>query len=220
MPIMSPPVRHHADPNRSNLDFLREHAAPARVGLAGGSALVDRGIRKAQRLLVDDAAGSAWSHAFLFGETRSDGHVWVLESDLDLRHKQIRLGAQENRLVKYADADEWPNLAVLDFGLGDDGARTVLAAALDLLADATRYSLREIVGTLFALARPTLRERDNLLARENSLYCSAFVQHCYARAGLNFVPRLSIKNTTPHDIARTALPHRAHYLLRQAGASA
>ncbi len=213
-------TRHHTDPAESNAAFLHRYAAPARIGLAGGSALIDRGIRKAQRLITDDAAGSAWSHAFLFGEQRSDGHWWVLESDLDLRHKQIRLGAQENRLAKYFDAGEWPNLAVLDFGLDADASRRVLAAALDLLADATRYSLREIVGTLLALARPTLRERDNLLARENSLYCSAFVQHCYARAGISFVAGLSIKNTTPHDIARTALPHHAHCLLRQSGASA
>lgn len=216
----SPIERHHTDPSESNPAFLHRHAAPARIGLAGGSALIDRGIRKAQRLITEDAAGSAWSHAFLFGEQRSDGHWWVLESDLDLRHKQIRLGAQENRLAKYFDAGEWPNLAVLDFGLDADASRRVLAAALDLLADATRYSLREIVGTLLALARPTLRERDNLLARENSLYCSAFVQHCYARAGISFITGLSIKNTTPHDIARTALPHRAHCLLRQSGASA
>ncbi|HSX60149.1 MAG TPA: hypothetical protein VLF18_08125 [Tahibacter sp.] len=204
----------------TNADFLLTHAAPARIGLAGGSHFIDRGIRQAQRLLVDDPAGSAWSHAFLFGEARSDGHWWVLESDLDLRHKQIRLGAQENRLAKFFDAAEWPNLAVLDFGLDADASRAVVAAALDLLADATRYSLREIVGTLFALARPTLRERENLLARENSLYCSAFVQHCYARVGIHFTAGLSIKNTTPHDIARTALPHRAYHLLRQAGATA
>lgn len=204
----------------TNADFLQRHAAPARIGLAGGSAWIDLGIRKAQRLLVDDVAGSAWSHAFLIGEQRSDGHWWVLESDLDLRHKQIRLGAQENRLGKYFDAQEWPNLAVLDFGLDEATARRVLTTALDLLSNSTRYSLREIVGTLFALAKPSLRERENLLAREGSLYCSAFVQHCYAAAGMPLVTGLSTKNTTPHDIARSALPHKAHTLLRAAGASA
>jgi hypothetical protein len=205
---------------QSNADFLQQHAAAARIGLAGGSALIDRGIRKAQRLIVDDAAGSAWSHAFLIGEQRSDGQWWVLESDLDLRHKQIRLGAQENRLAKYFDAAEWPNLAVLDFGLDAAQTRQVLTTALDLLANATRYSLREIVGTLFALAKPSLRERDNLLAREGSLYCSAFVQHCYASAGIRLAAGLATKNTTPHDIARSRLPHRAATLLRQSGASA
>lgn len=204
-----------ADPQQSNADFLHTHAAPARIGLAGGSALIDRGIRRAQRLITADAADSAWSHAFLFGEQRSDGHYWVLESDLDLRHKQVRLGAQENRLAKYFDAAEWPNLAVLDFRLDAAASRRVLAAALDLLANATRYSLREIVGTLFALARPSLRERENLLAREGSLYCSALVQHCYASAGVQLMPGVSGKNTTPQDIAHSPLPHQAWQLLRQ-----
>jgi len=204
----------------SNRDFLLAHAAPARIGLAGGSHPIDRTIRKAQRALTKDVAGSAWSHAFLVGEQRSDGHWWVLESDLDVRHKQVRLGAQENRLAKYFDAEAWPNLAVLDFGLDATQSACVLATALDLLANATRYSLRELVGTLFALARPDLRMRENLLAREGSLYCSAFVQHCYARVGIEFVPGVSTKNTTPHDIAATALPHRAERLLRQFGASA
>lgn len=211
--------RHDADPNTSNRDFLLQHAGPARIGLAGGSSLVDRGIRRAQRLITGERAGSAWSHAFLYGEARCDGHWWVLESDLDLRHKQIRLGAQENRLAKYFDAPSWPNLAVLDFNLDADAARRVLGTALDLLADATRYSLREIVGTLYSLARPSLRQRENLLAQESSLYCSAFVQHCYAAVNIDFSPGLSTKNTTPHDIARTAAAHRAHYLLRRPGAA-
>jgi len=207
-----------ADPAITNRDFLLEHAAPARIGLAGGMHPIDRSIRKAQRLLTGDAAGSAWSHAFLIGERRSDGHWWVLESDIDLRRKQIRLGAQENRIDKFFDRVEWPNLAVLDFFLDEATTRRVLATALELLANATCYSLREIVGTALALARPTLRERENLLAREGALYCSAFVQHCYAQAQIALAPGLSAKNTTPHDIARTSVPHRAHHLLRIAGA--
>jgi hypothetical protein len=202
----------------SNQDFLLRHAAPARVGLAGGNSLIDRSIRRAQRLISSDVAGSAWSHAFLIGEQRRDGHWWLFESDLDVRSKHIRLGAQENRVDKYFDAGEWPNLAVLDFGLNEAATQSVLMEALNLLAGATRYSLREIVGTMLSLARPSLRERENLLARESSLYCSAFVQQCYAVAGLQFAPGLSVKNTTPHDIASTALPHRAYTLLRAAGA--
>src|SRR3954471_45958 len=135
----------------TNADFLLAHAAPARIGLAGGMHPIDRTIRKAQRLLSGDPFGSAWSHAFLIGEQRSDGRWWVLESDIDLRHKQIRLGAQENRLDKFFDDAEWPNLALLDFGLDAAATRRVLATALDLLASATRYSLREIVGTALAL---------------------------------------------------------------------
>jgi hypothetical protein len=210
--------RFDSDPNQTNAAFLAAYAAPARIGLAGGTSLIDRSIRKAQRLLSGNVAGSAWSHAFLFGERRSDGHWWVLESDLDLRHKQIRLGAQENRLGKYFSAEEWPNLAVLDFGLDAATTSQILGAALELLACSTRYSLREVAGTLLALARPTLRERENLLAREGSLYCSAFVQHCYASGKVDLAPGLSAKNTTPHDIARTQVPHHAYFLLRQPGA--
>ena len=208
---------HVVDPATANADFLLAHAAPARIGLAGGSAFIDRGIRRAQRPIAA-ADGSAWSHAFPFGETRSDGHCWVLESDLDLKPKQVRLGAQENRLDKYYGAAAWPNLAVLDFGLDAARSRQVLAAALELLARAAHYSLREILGTALAMARPSLRTRDNLLAREGALYCSAFVQHCYAAAGIDFVPGLALKNTTPHDIARSAVPHRAWTLQRAAGA--
>jgi hypothetical protein len=203
----------------SNREFLLRHAAPARIALAGGNALIDRAIRKAQRLISGHVHGSAWSHAFLIGEHRNDGHWWVIESDLDLRHKQIRLGAQENRIDKYFDAQEWPNLAVLDFGLDAAATQCVLAAALDLLANATRYSLREVVGTLLSLARPSLRERDNLLAQESSLYCSAFVQHCYAAAGIELVRGVSTKNTTPHDIAGTTVSHHAQRLQRVMGAA-
>lgn len=211
--------RNSEGPSLTNRDFLLRHAGRARIGLAGGTSLIDRTIRRAQRLISEHADGSAWSHAFVIGEQRSDGHWWVLESDLDMQRKLIRLGAQENRLDKYFDEREWPNLAVLDFSLDDDSAARVLAAALDLLASATHYSLREVFGTLLALARPTLRQRENLLARENSLYCSAFVQHCYARAGIELVRGVSSKNTTPHDIAHSALPHHAHHLLRQPGAA-
>ena len=212
-----PPEGEDAAP--TNSAFLLRHAGRARIGLAGGTSLVDRSIRRAQRPISSHAQGSAWSHAFLIGERRCDGHWWLLESDLDVAHKRVRLGAQENRIDKYFDEREWPNLAVLDFGLDDAVATRVLAAALDLLASATRYSLREVFGTLLSLARPTLRERENLLARENALYCSAFVQHCYASAGVELVHGVSGKNTTPHDIARTGLPHRAHHLLRLAGAA-
>lgn len=39
--------------------------------------------------------------------------------------------------------------------------------------------LRELFGTLLALQRPHLRGEANRLAQERSLFCSAFVQHCF-----------------------------------------
>ncbi len=199
----------------SNRAFLEAHGAPARVGLAGGTAFPDRAIRRLQRPLHPEGERSAWSHAFLFTGRREDGHLWVLESDLDASRRQVRLGAQENRADKYHDEKAYPNLAVLDFGLDAEGTRAVLTSALDLLARRSTYSLRELVGTLLALHRPSLRARENLLAREGALYCSAMVQHCYASVGLTFQPGVAVKNITPEDLASTPLPHTRYECRRR-----
>jgi len=189
-------------------EFFDRHASPGLVGLAGGSHWIDRSIRRRERRIRADGKPSEWSHAFLFGERRLDGHQWILESDLDLHKKHIRLGVQENRVDKYCDRELYPNVAVLDFGLPDDLVKIVVTEALTLLSRQTRYSLREVAGTLFAMRKPTLRARENLLCREGALYCSAFVQHCYLAAGVDFAEGVATKNTTPEDIAASARPHR------------
>jgi hypothetical protein len=198
----------------SNQEFFARYASPGRVGLAGGSALINRAIRKMQRALSATRERSSWSHAFLCSGQRIDGHQWVLESDLEIHRKQIRLGVQENRSAKYMDETEYPNLAILDFGLTEEQVRQVMTEGLELLSGLARYSLRELVGTLMAMQKPTLRQRENLLAREGSLYCSALVQHCYSKVGIEFVSGVMIKNTTPQDIAGTPAPHTAYVLRR------
>jgi hypothetical protein len=203
----------------SNEAFLLRHAAPARIGLCAGGDGISKLIRKAQAPLTDDGHRSLWSHAFLFSERRSDGQWWVLESDLDLRHRQMRLGVQENRLSRYFDADAFPNIAVLDFGLDEAQTRQVLTAGLDLLSGLTHYSLSELVGTMLAMYSTRLRQRGNLLAKEGALYCSAMVQHCYAAAGIDLLPGVGGKNLAPHDIADSPLPHTAHRLIRDLGIS-
>ena len=72
--------------------------------------------------------------------------------------------------------------------------------------------MRELVGTLFALRHPKLRGRQNLLARKKSLYCSAFVQFLFRRAGIDLAPGIHGKNTTPDDIWRTLVPHTSYLL--------
>lgn len=203
----------------ANAAFIRRHAAPGRIGLSGGRDWINKLIRKAQAPLTGDGHRSLWSHAFLFMEQRVDGHWWVLESDLDLRYRQIRLGVQENRADRYFDDALFPNLAILDFGLDAAQVRQVQIAGLDLLAGLSSYSLSELVGTLFAMHSTRLRKRDNLLAKEGSLYCSAMVQHCYAQAGLEFVPGVPGKNVAPHDLYGSALPHRTYSLIRDLGIS-
>ena len=198
----------------SNREFLERHARPGRIGLSGGITFVDKAICRAERHLDQRQHWGSWSHAFLFEGQRPDGHHWVIESDLQVHRKHIQLGVQENRISKYFDEALYSNLAVLDLGLTDEQIGCLLREGLDLVANRARYSLRELFGTLLALQHPQLRGRHNLLARESSMYCSALVQHLFRKAGLDLVPGLDLKNTTPEDIARTDLPHVTYLLQR------
>ena len=199
----------------SNPEFLEAHAQPGRVGLSGGVTLIDKAIARAERHLDDEGRWSLWSHSFLFQGRRPDGHHWVIESDLQIHRKHIQLGVQENRIAKYFDEELYTTLAVLDFGLTDEEVGVLLREGLELVANRERYSLRELIGTLMALRTPGLRSRGNLLARERSLYCSAFVQHLFRKAGFDLAPGVDDKHTTPEDISRTTTPHVTYLLQRE-----
>jgi hypothetical protein len=199
----------------SNQEFLQRYAQPGRIGLSGGLTLVDKAICRAQRHLDLEQKWGAWSHAFLFQGQRLDGHHWVIESDLQIHRKHIQLGVQENRMAKYFDQEFYTTLAVLDFGLTEEQLACVLREGLELVATRAKYSVRELAGTLLALRSPALRGKSNLLSRERSLYCSAFVQFLFRKAGLDLAPGVDSKNTTPEDIARTELPHVRYLLQRE-----
>jgi hypothetical protein len=199
----------------SNREFLETHVGTARIGLCGGNDLINKAIRKMQWQVTADGRRSPWSHAFLFSERRSDGQFWVLESDLDLRHKQIRLGVQENRMSKYFDENEFPNLAVIDFGLSTEQSNAVVTEGLNLLSGLSTYSLTELLGTLMAMSRTGLRAKENLLAREGALYCSAMVQHCFDAINYDLKPNVDTKNITPHDLFRTPQAHTGYHLIRE-----
>ncbi|HEX4350638.1 MAG TPA: hypothetical protein VH251_09625 [Verrucomicrobiae bacterium] len=199
----------------SNREFLEQYAQPGRVGLCGGTTRVDLAIRHAQRRLHAEHRWSDWSHAFLFEGRRIDGQHWVLESDIQILRKNVQLGAQENRVEKYFDEKMYPALAVFDFGLTEEQVLQLLREALDLVAGRQHYSLRELIGTLIALRKPDLRAQENLLARERSAYCSAFVKMLYHGLGIDLVPGVTGKNTTPEDIARSPLPHVKYLLVRE-----
>lgn len=187
----------------SNREFLEAYAQPGRVGLAGGADLISRAIEFAQRHVPGTEGGSRWSHAFLFHGRRLDGEHWVIESDLEIHRKHIRLGVQENRATKFHDDKAYPQLAIIDFGLSPTIETALLREALEMVASRVRYSLRELMGTLVGLRHPTLRTKGNLLARDGSLFCSAFVHHLFRRAGLDLAPGLDIKHTTPEDVFRS-----------------
>jgi len=211
-----------AAPNRivtvaqlTNRQFFEQYARPGCVGLVGGTALVEQAIRLAERRLDEQRRWSLWSHAMLFEGQRADGCQWVIESDLDLHHKHVRLGVQENRVAKYYDETLYPNLAILDFHLTDAQVATLLREALEMVANHATYSLRELFGTAVALHNPWFRSRKNLLARKTSMYCSGFVQYVFQKAGMDLAPGIHPSHGTPEDISRTPVPHTTYLLQRQ-----
>jgi hypothetical protein len=198
----------------TNQEFLERYARPGRVGLSGGRTLIDKVITRAERHLDEQERWGQWSHVFLFEGPRVDGCHWLVESDLHLERKHIRMGVQENRISKYYDEDLYSSLAILDFGLNDVQVSTLLKEALDLVANRHRYSLRELVGTLIALRKPELRCEENILSRERSMYCSAFVQHLFRKIEVDLAPGVHAKNSTPEDIWRSKLSRVAYVLQR------
>ena len=198
----------------TNAEFFARHAAAGRVGLFGGNTWADRLIARAERHLDPDRQWSRWTHALLFQGPRADGHQWVIESDLDIHHKHIRLGVQENRVAKFYDEDAYSTLAILDFGITAEQQVKLLTAGLELVANRARYSLSELLGTMLALKLAKPRDGENRLAREHSFYCSALVQHVFRQAGLDLFPGLDVKHTTPEELSRSPLPHTLWLLQR------
>jgi hypothetical protein len=206
--------------NLTNREFLERHAHPGRIGIIGGSTLIDRLINRSQRHQIEDRKWSTWSHAFLFQGRRADGHHWIIESDIGIQKKHIRLGVQENRTEKYFDDENYSALAVIDLGLTPEQEQRLMSCALDLVAAATRYSIRELFGTLLALRHPSLRSEENRMAREQAFYCSAFVRHVFGHAGIDLALGIAVKNTTPEDIAQTEAARQRWLMVRPAAANA
>jgi hypothetical protein len=194
----------------SNLEFLKKYARPGCVGLFGGSSRVDRAIRVGQRELDAEAKPSLWSHVAVFEGERLDGQSWLVESDFEIGKGQLRNGVQENRIDKYADETEWPNLGVLDLGLEKKDVQRVLVAGLDLVARRTKYDLHGVLETYWAMMRKTMdkgKEKD-------STFCSAFVRAVFRHVGIDLFPGIAVQHTLPEHVSRTAVPHNRYLLLR------
>jgi hypothetical protein len=193
----------------SNLEFLKRTAKPGCVGLFGGSSTIDRAIRRGQKGL-DGGKSSLWSHAAVFEGERADGRQWLIESDIEMGKGQLRNGVQENRIDKYGDEKDWPNLAVLDFGLSEKAAREVVVAGLDLVARRTNYDLPGILQTYWAMMRKSMsRGRE-----KESTFCSAFVRAVFQHAGIDLTPGVAVQHTLPEQVSRTTLPHTRYLLVR------
>jgi hypothetical protein len=198
----------------SNREFIEKYAGQAFIGLVGADTPIDNSIKKMQEYITADGKESLWSHAFLFSSKRHDGYWWIVESDLEFHRKQIKLGVQENRAEKYFDEKLFPNLAILDLNLSQEQQNGVLGEALNLVHSKTEYSIREVFGTLYTLLTKESREEENKMGRENALFCSATVQHCYSKINLNLAEGVSMKQLAPEDIASTKQPHHQYRLLR------
>lgn len=200
--------------NISNKEFVEQYAKAGCIGLVGADTPIDNSIKKAQKSITKDGKASLWSHAFLFSGWRIDGHMWIIESDLTFHSKQIKLGVQENRADKYFDDKLFPNMAVLDFGLNEEMQKKIITEGLDLVCGNTKYSMREVFGALFTLKDKEKRKKDNILAQDNSLFCSAMVQHCYSTINIVLNEEVSLKHLTPEDIAANQHLHKQYRLTR------
>ncbi len=194
----------------SNVAFFKKYGGPGCIGLVGGGLPIDRLIRRAQRKLNPEREWSRFSHAFVMVGPREDGHFWALESDLDFHRERVQLGVQENRVAKYDDEKKYPHVAVLDFKLSAAKVKTVLALGLELMANRTQYSLRELLAVYWSLRKPARRSEPHRLERDRAMFCSAFVQHLYAAIGIELAEGVSTKLTLPEDIAKTAAAHTAY----------
>jgi hypothetical protein len=202
--------RIHRSSGLSNLEFLERFAMPGCVGLFGGSSAIDRAIRIGQRELHDEAKPSLWSHALVFQGLRVDGRQWVLESDFDVGKGQLRNGVQENRIDKYESEKEWPNLAILDFGLKEKDARRIVVAGLDLVVRRTSYDLGGVLETYWAMMRKTLGKGRE----KSSAFCSAFVRAIFQNAGIDLAPGIAVQHTLPEHVSRTPVSHTRQLLVR------
>jgi hypothetical protein len=198
----------------SNEEFFNKYAQSGSVCLVGGTHFIDRTIKKAQKKLTLNKQASFFSHAFIFSEKRSDGKWWLIESDLEIHTKQVKLGVQENRADKYFDETLFPNVAILNFNLSPTATAAVLTEGLNLVAGRSKYSLREILGVLISFSKSD-RNSENRFAQENSFICSALVQHCYHKAYINFNDKVSLKHITPQDIFDTKCVCRIETIIRE-----
>ena len=195
----------------TNLEFMAEQGKPGRVCLVGGRSAIDRGIRKAQRRLTADGKPSRWSHAFVFQGERADGRIWLLESDIDVCHGQVRNGVQEHRIDKYGDDAGYPNVAVLDFGLDASAVATMVRAGLDFISKSTKYAFGGILRTYVGM----MTKKLDRAPEKDEIFCSAFVRSLVKHAGLDLVPAVAVHHTTPEHLSQTPVSHKRYELIRQ-----
>jgi len=187
-------------------DFFVSHHRPGRIGFVGASDTVGTAIRDAQRQLTLDGAPSRWSHVFLMGDTRADGEPYIFESDLepDFERHQVRNGAQESRLRKWA-ADAVEHAAVVEIAEVGDRVPALMAATLSFVyGQQAAYPVMQLVGTWWQIISARVW-RANPFEDAKALYCSSFVRHCFLEVGVDLVDeRIHLSNTAPEHLWQTS----------------
>jgi hypothetical protein len=191
--------------------FWRQYAKKGAVGLVGGTLWIHRAICEAQALITPDKKPSLWAHAFLFTGRRPDGYDWISESDITVELFRMRIvnGAQENRIDKYYGTKNALHCAVLDFGLSDRDADTVVRKSLDMVKQKIMYPVSGLFGTFFAYLFGT-EKWHNLWNTPHALYCSAFVQEAYLAAGIDLAQGVATTHTGPDHLWQSTVPHKAY----------
>lgn len=188
-------------------EFLASHHAPGRIGFVGATDPVGMAIREAQKRITLDGTPSRWSHVFLMGEVRRDGEPYIFESDLepDLDRPQIRNGAQESRLRKWA-ATAVDHAAVLDLADTEHLVPALMSAALQFVyGEPVSYPIIQLVGTWLQIISARVW-RANPFEDTKALYCSSFVRHLLREVGIDPVPaHIHLSNTAPEHLWQTPL---------------
>jgi hypothetical protein len=202
-------------PTMPNREFLEMFARPGRVGLACQASIPVASPRRATPTSGAERA-NVWTHAFIFEGRRLDGQHWVIACEFQGDGHGVSAGLQESRMSKYFDEGVYSALAVLDFKFSDDQMTLLLREGLELVACRARCSLRELLGHAALPQRPRSRDRSRTSGRERSMFCSAFFQCLFAKAGLDLAPALHANPDVLGDITRIALPHMTYLLKRAA----
>lgn len=201
--------------------FLCRHHRPGRIGFVGSTDSVGMAIREAQKRITLHGEASRWSHVFLMGEVRLDGEPYIFESDLepDFERVQVRNGAQESRLRKWA-ATAVEFAAVMEVPQVAGKVNDLLAAALRFVYEEhLSYPVAQLVGTWLHIVAARVW-KPNPFEDAKALYCSSFVRHLFLQVGIDLVPGdIHLSNTAPEHLWQTRIPVRRFMWRRRASRS-
>jgi hypothetical protein len=177
--------------------------------LVGGADREHQLLRAAQAHLRFDALPSRWSHAALLTDWKTSwrsavGLEVTHEPQAPWRHEPSRNGVTPFSLSRYADADRYPNLALLSFTFKPAHARAqILEAALEPNRDRARFPLWRQLGPWLAHFHDVFGESP--LARGAAIPSAAYCQYAFEAAGVDAMTAASLPGACPELLWATAL---------------